>query len=213
MSASAQSDSDDDSEDGRNCYSAIVLDATVFDKAAGLSSSSWIVDSGASVHLCNSADWFTSISSCKPQRISVAHKETLTATRSGTVIFCIKAVDTFVTVSFKGVLFVPGIKVNLLSVPTLDKAGLTVAFGGGLCSIRNPRGELIGSTALCERTGLYRLSVKPVSGLAQSPSAALAIDSEDVPLSHSLPLQIRKAAVPSRGLCSTLVLVTCTPLA
>ena len=184
MSASAQSDSDDDSKDGRNCYSAIVLDATVFDKAAGLSSSSWIVDSGASVHLCNSADWFTSISPCKPQRISVANKETLTATRSGTVKFRIKAVDTFVTVSFKGVLFVPGIRVNLLSVPTMDKAGLTVAFGGGLCSIRNPRGELIGSTALCGRTSLYRLSVKPVSGLVQSPSAALAIDSEDVPLSH-----------------------------
>ena len=175
LAAATQSDSDSEEEDERkNAFSAIVLDASVLERAASLSSTSWIVDSGASAHLCNSTEWFTSLSPCKRQRICVANKQTLTATHSGTVKFSVKAMDKYVTVSFSGVLFVPGIKVNLLSVPTMDKAGLTVTMGSGQCSVRNPRGVLIGSTALCGRTGLYRLDVQSTGGSTHFSSALSA---------------------------------------
>jgi transposase InsO family protein len=182
LAATAESDNEEEEEKGvvrRNAYPAIVLDASVLhSRVTNLSSESWIVDSGASVHLCNSVHWFTSLSPCKPERISVANKETLIATYSGTVKFRVLAGDKRVTVSFSGVLFVPGIKVSLLSVPSMDKAGLSVSMGNGLCTIRNPHGEVIGSTERCGQSNLYRLDVKPVRRPSSSPTA-MSVISED----------------------------------
>ena len=179
---SAGSDSEEEDEKGvsrRNAYSAVVMDASALSGGStNFNSDSWVVDSGASVHLCNSEHWFTELLPCKPERITVANNEVLVATRSGTVEFRVLAGDKFARVSFSGVLFVPGVKVNLLSVSRMDKAGLSVSIGGGLCIVRNPYREVIGSAARCAQSNLYQLTVKPMKSRA-IPSPALSAITDD----------------------------------
>ena len=174
LAAAAASDSGEDEERGkarRNAFQVSVHASSIGRHANDLSTDSWVVDSGASAHLCNSAHWFSSLSPCAEERIAVANKSVLTTRLSGTVDLLISVGDKRCRVSFSNVLFVPDMSANLLSVPAMDRAGLSVTIGAGVCTIRNPDGEMIARAARCGRNNLYKLDVQPATQ-SSSPSAA-----------------------------------------
>ena len=95
----------------------------------------WVVDSGASHHMCNSLEAFQP-GSLRPvnHTIRLGDHTEVSATSRGTI-------------SIRGVtieaLFVPAFRVSLLSVSELDKLGWSSTFSNGRCSITDPRGTIV----------------------------------------------------------------------
>ena len=87
----------------------------------------WILDSGATEHLCNDERWFTTLEKLDPP-ISIAiakDDQTLSASHIGTISV---THDTGKVLSIQNVLLVPNLRANLLSVPKITKAGMNVVF-------------------------------------------------------------------------------------
>ena len=89
----------------------------------------WLIDSGASKHMTGQRDILSCISEKK-----FSHKVTL----GDDYQYPIKGVgesnyklDSENSIKMKDVLYVPGLKKNLLSISTLDKKGYRVAFIDG----------------------------------------------------------------------------------
>ena len=92
----------------------------------------WIVDSGCTVHMCNS------LTSAKPESITkfevpktvyLADGKSLKAVGSGSVELKLKVSDSItIPVILKDVLFVPGLSKNLFSVSACMKQGVDVLF-------------------------------------------------------------------------------------
>jgi hypothetical protein len=72
----------------------------------------WIIDSGASHHICASLHWFHSYSEITPMIIKLPNGDHVTTKYSGTIVFS-------PLFSITGVLYVPSFNVNLISVSLL----------------------------------------------------------------------------------------------
>ena len=118
----------------------------------------WIVDSGCSVHMVNSAEGFTDIKWQK-RRVTVAGGRTLEAVGIGHIKGSVvtdggKNID----MSFNDVLLVPSLDRNLLSVARIVERGGEVSFSrsGAFISIKGMRLPL----RACNRGDLYELEFR-----------------------------------------------------
>jgi hypothetical protein len=120
------------------------------------SSSEWIVDSGASSHICAHRDWFSSYISLTPPRpIYLGDKHVLHAVGLGQIRIIIRNGFGDQHAIVTDVLHCPKIGTNLLSVTHLTKCGSSIRFTDDHCHIFNPEGQLIGMAL--SSNGLYRL--------------------------------------------------------
>ena len=93
----------------------------------------WVVDSGATHHMCNDCEAFRK-NSLRPAQAAVrlGDKSVLQVTQQGTVVV-------------NGVrltaLFIPEFWVSLLSVAQLDASGLETTFGNGVCTVSDGGGR------------------------------------------------------------------------
>jgi hypothetical protein len=110
----------------------------------------WIIDSGASHHICASLHWFHSYSEINPMIIKLPNGEHVTTKYAGTIIFS----PLFRLI---GVLFVPNFNINLISVSLLCHNALcSVHFTDTTCLIQEQKSmKTIGSAE--RRDGLYHL--------------------------------------------------------
>lgn len=115
----------------------------------------FVVDSGCTRFMVNTSRWFSQCTKLtQPVPVSLADDRTTTATHSGTL----KVVsNTGTAVTFNDVLFVPGLRRNLLSVKRIASKGFNVTFVGEKVEIRDRDGVLATGEA---RGDLYFLSVK-----------------------------------------------------
>jgi hypothetical protein len=113
----------------------------------------WIVDSGASHHICNSVQWFHSYSEITPIRVKLPNGNYVFAKHSGIVKFS----ECFIITD---VLCVPSFSVNLLSVSQLSKMSKYVLkFNSTHCTIQDTTTQrMIGSAEGIE--GLYYLKLQ-----------------------------------------------------
>jgi hypothetical protein len=81
----------------------------------------WIVDSGASHHMCNSIQWFHSYSEITPIKIKLPNGNIVLAKHTGIVKFSPSLIIT-------NVLYVPTFSVNLVPVSQLSAAQITVSI-------------------------------------------------------------------------------------
>jgi hypothetical protein len=126
----------------------------------GISSSSynayilgnWILDSGASHHICISLNWFQSYIEISPINIKLPNGNFAIAKYSGTVSFSPQFTIT-------NVLYVPEFSVNLLAVSKLcQSTHCSVQFLDSQCLIQDPKSlRMIGSAR--EHEGLYYLNL------------------------------------------------------
>lgn len=86
----------------------------------------WLLDSGATEHMTNSEDYFYELETLRePISIAVAKKnQSVIATKRGNI----RILYNNTTINIKGVLFVPNLKFNLLSVGKLQEKGFTIIF-------------------------------------------------------------------------------------
>jgi hypothetical protein len=113
----------------------------------------WILDSGASHHICNTTQWFHSFNEITPTKVKLPNGNHVYAKYSGIVHFSPSFILT-------DVLCVPNFSLNLMSVSQLcTNTKLVLHFDYLHCSIQDPTTKMmIGSAEAYE--GLYYLKLQ-----------------------------------------------------
>jgi hypothetical protein len=127
----------------------------------------WYIDSGASSHMTRIREHFSDLRDNEVRiEISLGDDRVVRVAGVGTVAF---QRDGMPPISFTDVLYVPGMKKNLILVSTLQDRGLEVTFRGTEVLI-HPRGSSLASRhVIGVRKGkLFRLLFQPLHALATS---------------------------------------------
>ena len=104
-----------------------------------LSSSSWIIDTGATHHITDTKDWLYDIVDVLDCPVGLPNGASVVATHKGSV----RLSDSIVLTN---VLYVPQFCCNLLSISQLTSAlSCVVQFNSSMCAIQDPMRELIGT--------------------------------------------------------------------
>ena len=102
-------------------------------------SGKWIIDSGATCHICNNRDLFTEIHALKtPVTVKLGDGHLMTATAVGIVSLSIKYGRTNHKCNLHDVLYVPNFAYNILSVSKAAEKGISMKFCESSCVIRKP---------------------------------------------------------------------------
>uniref|UniRef100_A0A5S6QJZ7 CCHC-type domain-containing protein n=1 Tax=Trichuris muris TaxID=70415 RepID=A0A5S6QJZ7_TRIMR len=122
----------------------------------------FILDSGATRHICNSKDWFSKFRATAPSSVYSADdsKEALVAEGVGTVevtLYC--GTQGMLNTRLLNVFYVPKCRRNLISVSSLEKTGHYVVIKNKLARIYNVETKALIAEA-CARDGLYVLRAK-----------------------------------------------------
>ena len=115
----------------------------------------WIIDSGASSHMCGDEQFFNELVPVSGKSVSLTdgHKATTKAIGSGSLVCTDKnGVDHRITLS--GVLHVPELETNLISVSKLTEKGAEVTFAGSKCYVSKQGRK---AAVAVKREGLYHL--------------------------------------------------------
>lgn len=121
---------------------------------------SWIVDSGATCHMCNDEKLFVELRSLEePQEVTLGDGYAVEATGRGVVALEVTTTgDKTKKCKLHDVLYVPKLSYNLLSVSRATKSGKAVEFGAAGCEIIDENRKLI---ATATRVGsLYYLNCR-----------------------------------------------------
>ena len=118
------------------------------------------MDSGASRHMVNRAELFSSL---KPyhEDITVANGEETRVTHKGTVVFKVEYKGVLFRIALSEVLFVPGLDYNLMSVSQQNAKRVEVSFKDGGC-IMSFDGRPISQAVLSGK--LFRLKTTWLKG-------------------------------------------------
>ena len=124
---------------------------------------SWIVDSGATCHMCNNRRLFVELRNLeKPLEVTLGDGHDLNAIGCGVVVLESKLPSGRTRkLKLSGVLYVPKLSYNLLSVSKTSDAGKKIRFGEASCQVLDGNKKLI---AVATRVGdLYYLNCCPGS--------------------------------------------------
>jgi hypothetical protein len=146
---------DDSDESAGLVVNHVTLSASSF----RLLNNSWIVDSGATCHMCNRSELFVEFAELnQPLQIALGDGHKVTATGQGVVAVQLRLPDgKSKRCKLHDVLYVPALSYNLLSVSKAAERGVFAKFGKLSCEIFNFDGKL---TAVATRTGsLYCLDL------------------------------------------------------
>jgi hypothetical protein len=143
----SDSDSSDDTDE------AFTATATV---RRNLSKNSWILDSGATSHMCSTEDKIQSLIKSKLKPTKTAGNEVLQTKGQGTVEIKVKRnLISQRTITLKEVKYIPDLRENLISISKLAKDGLKVEMDKKRVLIRESSGAIVAKGRLIN--GLYVL--------------------------------------------------------
>ena len=112
--------------------------------AANATRDTWIVDSGATCHMCNNDKLFTELRDLRPLDVTLGDGHNLKASGKGTVLLQMSLHDgTMRKCSLNDVLYVPSLSYNLLSVSKAAEAGKTTRFNKTSCEILTSEGKIV----------------------------------------------------------------------
>ena len=125
--------------------------------------SHWIVDSGATCHICNSEELFEVFHPLQvPQQVTLGDGHKLEAVGTGVVTLKLKLREgEFKIGKLSDVLYVPKLAYNLLNIPKVTEVGKEVTFDELHGHVLDDQGELV---AMASKTGsLYYLNCEPLT--------------------------------------------------
>jgi len=151
----------------------------------------WLIDSGASMHLCNNRNYFdnATFKQIHHKNVILGNNECISAIGIGDIPVRVSIssnvnnnsnnntnnhsntnsninnTSNIIDVVFKDVLYVPDIAANLLSVAKMTTNGVNVMFNGDECNIINRFGECIGNAYKQPNSNLYRIGVEPICAM------------------------------------------------
>ena len=120
----------------------LILYASAFSANA---SRQWIIDSGATQHMCCDREMFTEFSQLSnPISVEVGDGRPLAATGEGKVTLSLQLPgDKVIKCTLEKVLYVPKLAHNLISVSHIVQSGKTTKFLAKYCEIRNSENKLV----------------------------------------------------------------------
>ena len=116
----------------------------------------WLLDSGASMHLCNTRQWFADFTPISGKSVALADGRVIPVLGRGRIDVDISVAGRSSLNILNEVLYVPDIAANLLSVAKMTEAGLQLSFHGQHCIIRSKQGAVI-ARAEKQDNRLYRI--------------------------------------------------------
>ena len=124
-------------------------------------SDSWILDSGATCHICCNRTLFSELDFKSSQDVTLGDNRVIKSAGCGTVKIQLAQKDgSYLDCTLYDVLYVPDLSFNLLSISRITDRGKTVTFDDSTCDIMCQDGEIIGSAT---KTGcLYYLNCKSI---------------------------------------------------
>jgi len=95
----------------------------------------WIIDSGATSHMCSDRDAFVAYERITPRDVVLGNGSTIDAVGVGKVQLCVRTDVGAHTITLCDVLHVPLLEKNLVSVARVTHSGLCANFIGTACSV------------------------------------------------------------------------------
>ncbi|CAL0332992.1 unnamed protein product [Lupinus luteus] len=127
-------------------------------------SESWYLDSGCSNHMTSHKEWLTGFDPSRTNKVRFADDSTLKVEGAGDVVIQ-RSNGTQALIS--DVLFVPGMKYNLLSIGQLVQKGFTAVMGSGQVELFDAQKKLVLRSLLTKnRTFRVRLKATDAQCLA-----------------------------------------------
>lgn len=123
---------------------------------AVVSRDDWFIDSGASSHMTMNKDIIIDPVAVKNKSVVVANKTSIGVESCGDVRLELNNNGKQCTVRLKGVLYVPELCTNLISVSQVIKNGNRVVFDKNKCIVYNQRDEIIATASLVD--DMYKLN-------------------------------------------------------
>lgn len=115
----------------------------------------WIIDSGASAHMCARKELFFTFDPSTKGTVTVANGKHVPALGTGDIKLTVDTGISHMPVTLRNVLWVPELNSNLISVNELGKKGHTVMFTGKECFIKtNNITNKVGENC----NGMYKLN-------------------------------------------------------
>ena len=130
----------------------------------------WLLDSGASMHLCHTRQWFADFTPITGKSVVLADGGVIPVLGRGRIDVDITIAGRPSHNTLNDVLYVPGIAANLLSVAKMTEAGLRLSFHGRHCVIRSKQGAVI-ARAEKQDNRLYRISARTRSTGERRPTS------------------------------------------
>lgn len=100
----------------------------------------WVIDSGASNHMCCDRSMFDNFQSGFFGQIIVADGKTVSAKGKGSIKIFVGKLNGFIELTLIDVLFTPEITANLISVRKITEKGFSVTFSGSACKLNGSFG-------------------------------------------------------------------------
>ena len=118
-------------------------------EACNENKSKWVMDSAATNHMCKDRNEMTNLKRLdNVKRVKVGNGDYVEARFEGSVKLKVKHGKKLRTFKLFNVLFVPGMKYNLLSIPKVSQADKVVQFDKFGCEIKDPSsGEVLGAAS------------------------------------------------------------------
>ena len=122
-------------------------------KVSNCSMGSWIVDSGATSHMCGSKTPFVELCNPnQPMEVTLGDGNVLNVAGQGVVSLKMKLSDGSVRrCKLLDVLYVPGLAYNLLSVSKAAESGNVTNFDANGCQILNKNQRVVAKAVKCSR--------------------------------------------------------------
>ena len=146
ITSSDESEEENDyvSDDYGDCEALIVIN-NALSVVPESSKNKWIIDSGASKHMCNDRTMFTRLKDVKqPQMVKVGNGYPVRVKGIGNIKLTTNTKKGGKKCVLKKVLFVPDLSFNLLSVSRSTKVGKLFEFSKETCTVKNNKsGEVV----------------------------------------------------------------------
>jgi transposase InsO family protein len=164
-------------------YSAVsvcCLTSAFVSSSASSSSFDWLIDSGASTHICHQRSSFSSLRPLdQPVVINVADGRAIRALAIGDIALDVRCAVTheWSATTLRDVLFAPDLKMNLISVSRLTRDGWIVSFFDSQCRIALQDNRLVASS-IKDSSDLYRVTSRIADHRDRMSASVSAVNSD-----------------------------------
>lgn len=115
----------------------------------------WFIDSGASEHMSPNKNYFLDFKEISHRSVRIANDQNLQYLGQGKIEVISRIDNREVKITLQNCLYVPDLKVNLISVSKLTVLGFDVKFDNQKCTVSKPDGKLLAIGA--KEKQLYKL--------------------------------------------------------
>ena len=149
----------DDKDEGSASVTAVSGSTT----AAPLDDFDFLIDSGASHHMCCDSRLFSAIATCNEKKICLGDTREVKCNQNGNVYVLLKPDKNAKPfwLRLTNVLYVPSLRINIISVSAMDNSCMHFAFAGGRCELSDARTHKHVSSGERRSDGLYCVRVSP----------------------------------------------------